>query len=145
MRARTVALLCGTALFAALLCGCAPNVAKLYESDFDDLDIQGRLDDVVNAAEIGEANKYVLGSVNAVKDDLLYIEPEDSRLKGINDKFIAGVDEMCEYVEAAREGDTSGMAERLQNARSLFREADRELNEYKRELEPVPEDMFNDE
>ena len=122
-------------LAMAALCGCAPTEAILYENEFDDLDIEGRCDDVVSMVKSGMMGGYVRRDIEAIKNDLLFIEPDNEDLKKINDMFIASVDEIMEYREAAVEQDERGMREHLEGARYLYRRADNRLNEIKRQYD----------
>lgn len=122
-------------LAMAALCGCAPTEAILYENEFDDLDIEGRCDDVVSMVKSGMMGGYVRRDIEAIKNDLLYIEPDNEDLKKINDMFIASVDEIMEYREAAVEQDERGMRS-IWRARAICTGGqDNRLNEIKRQYD----------
>ena len=131
---KAAALLAAIAAAVLLFAACAPSAAVLYENDFDDLDIEGRCDDVVSMAKHGFAGSYEKGALEQMKKDLLAIEPSDKRLIEVNHKFIASIDMLIEYLESVDEHDTDTAGELLTGAQELFTDADRELNSYKREL-----------
>lgn len=124
---------------ALLLASCAPNAAILYENNFDDMDIAGRVDAAAYSIQTGDTSRYLLGQLEAIELDLNSLSSENSEVEAINALFLSCIDQLKEAYYFGIEGDADEKNVHYTAAQQLYRQANKRLNDYKRQLEAEAE------
>ena len=116
---------------ALLLSACYPGDADYYETRFDELDINGRVNEVALLIENDKVSLRTLGELETIIEDLSSINTHDnSRLDQINSDFISAV-KMLTISAEKRQDDDEGYLAYFDMSKQLYNETNLALNQYK--------------
>lgn len=119
------------------LSSCYPGDADYYETRFDELDINGRVNEVALAIENDKVVPRTFGELKAIVEDLNTINThENDVLNGINSDFISAV-KMLNISAEKRQEDDDGYLAYYDMAKEQYNAANTSLNRYKRTLESL--------
>ena len=123
-----------------LLCACYPGDAYYYESRFDELDINGRMNEAALAIEEGRVTPRLKKELEVIADDLKNINTHgNSYVKNVNSDFISAVNMLAVAAEKREEGDEAYKTY-YNMSKELYNTANATLNQYKKSLEETGND-----
>ena len=123
-------------LLATVLCaGCAISPAYLYENQFDDLDIGGRINHAAYRLSRGETSFALARELQVILVDLHAIDTTHPTLEEINSDFVACVEDLIASLEEMKQGDPARAEAHYDSARTHYRLADNALNRFKRNMQ----------
>lgn len=132
---RSFFLICCIIISLFLFTSCYPGDADYYETRFDELDINGRVNEAALAIESGKITSRTLGELDTIIEDLSNINTHrNETLNDINGGFISAV-KMLNVSAKKRQKDDEGYAAYYDMAKQQFNAANRSLNRYKRTME----------
>ena len=124
------------ALFFWGLSQFAPNEAVKYENSFDELDLYARYNSLSYRIGKEQVNFYLYGELKSIRSELTALSSQyrDPILRSINDTFIESLDDLEAAAQAVESDQKEVSAQLLESASIKYRDADKELNYYKKAL-----------